>query len=74
MSFRICNMTLYHNNMSWFSFVKNDYRPTIDRLYDLEHKPPFKIHTGETLIFRDDCSLSLNFMSKNRIIFPYYYC
>ena len=59
--------------MSWVSFVKNGYRHTIDSLYDLEHKPLFKIYTGETLYFRDGGSLSLNFMSKNRIKFPYYF-
>ena len=79
MAFRVCkNFTFYHNE-PWFSFHNNiDDRPTVDKVYNLDNilgkKPPFQVRIGETLFFRDDGSLSLPFVRKNRILFPFYEC
>ena len=75
MSFRVCDKIVFHNNKPWFEFnTKMDYTHIIHDIYDLGYKPPFQVHIGETLFFRDDGSLTLSFVKKNRIMFPSYEC
>ena len=68
--FVLCNNTLYHNNKSWFSFMDTSYRPIVDNVYDLGYTSPFRVRIGETVFLRDDGSLSLPWVKRNRILFP----
>jgi len=70
----LCNGTIYHNNKPWFSFISRDYRPVIQDIYELGYKPPFKVRIGETVFLRDDGSVSLPFVLRNRILFPLHSC
>ena len=68
--FSVCNQTIYHNQKPWFSFVNTSYRLIVNDVYQLGYESPFKIRIGQTIFFRDDGSLSLPWVKRNRIIFP----
>ena len=72
---RVCNGTVYHHNKPWVSFAAAEhYRPVVDDVFELGYKSPFEVRIGETVFLRDDGSLSLPFVRRNRILFPAYEC
>ena len=70
--FDVCNSTVMHNNKPWFAIAPVEPRWMVSDVFSHHINHPFRVRVGEIVYFRDDCSLSLPFVTRDRILFPTY--
>lgn len=74
----LCNAMIYYASAPWFAFgpetPEPDLRPIVTRVFPRHNATnasrPFRVRIGETVYLRDDGSVSLPFVKRNRILFP----